>query len=130
MMRWIAIAAGVLLLAGAASTGGAVLWVSDGLRTMERDPAPECITPRDAARLKAGGFSADRQDGWVASALNFQMGTRSPPSLWWHLRGAAINWTYRTFWSDASRKAIFERFVARKRPCNFGPGLPEGTAGR
>ena len=128
-MRWIAGVAIALLLAAAAATCATALWVHDALRALAIAPSPVCLTVHDAARLRAGGFSPSQQDDWIVRELTFITAGHDSPSLQWHLREALIDWTFRSFWSQAERKVNFARLIARARPCVFAPGLPAPPAG-
>ena len=76
-----------------------------------------CLDAGTVARCETGASPLADKDLIVAETANFAMGARPVPTLWWHVREAIIDGAYRTFWSEASRAAVFDQIASRMRPC-------------
>jgi hypothetical protein len=119
-MRGIAVFGGFVALACGATALAAVVWVDRALAAVKESPNSLCVTAKDRDEIAAGAFPLSRQDTFVAKAINFHQGV--PRMLWWHIRGAAIQLTYVTFWSPSRRADEFNRLVSRMRDCSPQPG--------
>ncbi len=122
-MRRIAMFGGFVVLACAVATLAMVVWVDRALAEVKETPNSLCLTAKDRDKIAAGHFPLSRRDTFVAKAINFHQGV--PSMLWWHLRGAAIQLTYVTFWSPSTRADEFDRLVSRTRDC---PPQPPGSS--
>ena len=114
-MRRIAAVVGFIVLVCAVVTLAAVVCVDRALAAVKRTPDPFCLTTKDRDKIIAGNFPLDRQDTFVARAINFDQGV--PRMAWWHVRGAAIHLTYVTFWSPGTRAEEFRGLVSRMKDC-------------
>ena len=86
------------------------------------------MNQKDRAKIAAGKFPADRRDYLVSKSLNFNQGV--PRSMaWWHLRGAAIQLTYVSFWSRGKRDEQFNRLASEMRDCPSPSPVTKGQSG-
>jgi hypothetical protein len=115
-MRLFALIGGLLVLACAVVALGAFVWVDRALAAVQaRGSGVLCLTMTERQKISAGEFPQDQRDVLVAKAINFDQGV--PAKLWWHLRGAAIEAAYVTFWSRSQRDSEFEHLASNTRDC-------------
>jgi len=119
-MRRVAVFGGFVVLASAVAALAAVVWVDRALAAVKESPSTLCLTTEDRDKIASGDFPLGRRDTFVAQAINFHQGV--PRMAWWHLRGAAIQLTYVTFWSPSRRTDEFNRLVSRLKDCPPQPG--------
>jgi hypothetical protein len=93
----------------------AIVLTERALAAAQTGPSPLCLDKDDAVGLAAGTLPMARRDRIVASSANFALGPRI--GLWWHLREATIAATYRAFWTQQKRSAIFTGLLAKMRRC-------------
>ena len=120
-MRRVAMFGVFVLLACVLATLVAIVWVDRALAAVKDSPDILCLTIKDRQKIKSGDFPLDRQDTLVAKAINFDQGV--PRMAPWHLRGAAIHFTYVTFWSPGSRAEEFSQLVSEMKDCPPQPKL-------
>lgn len=108
---------GLVLLLGLLATGGVLFWVSDAVANIK--PSSVCLSERTRASVERGTFPLDQQDIVVTNTIRFRGESRGP-SLWWHLKGAAIHYSYVTFWSTADRQQVFNQLAPQLRTCPAG----------
>ena len=110
-----------VLLACVVATLVAVVWVDRALAAVKDSPDVLCLTSKDRQKIKSGDYPLDGQDTLVAKAINFDKGV--PSIAWWHLRGAAIHFTYVTFWSPSRRAEEFSDLFSEVKDCSQQPKL-------
>ena len=115
-MRRAAWIGGSALLICAAATALDIIWVDHAIAAAQEAPSIVCLTPAMRREAAAGTLPLHEQDRLVGMATNFNSGA-SRPDWSWHLRGAAVLLTYRTFWSRDRRRAIFSRVASQMRDC-------------
>lgn len=116
-MRRTALIGGLLLLAVAAGTLGAVVWVDRALAAVQAGaPGPLCLSVRDRQKITKGTFPREQRDIFVAKAINSDQGEPGKIS-WWHLRGATIQAVYIAFWSRGQRDSEFKTLASKSRDC-------------
>lgn len=114
-MRRITLIAGIIAVVCVAGMSAAVVWVDRALAAVPRSKVL-CMNQRDREKIAAGKFPSDRRDYLVSKSINFDQGV--PRSMaWWHLRGAAIQFTYVSFWSRGKRDELFNRLASGMRDC-------------
>jgi len=114
-MRRVTLIAGIVVVVCAAGMFTVVVWVDRALAAVPHSQVL-CMNQKDRQKIAAGTFPSDRRDYLVSKALNFDQGV--PRSMsWWHLRGAAIQLTYVSFWSRGKRDEQFNRLASGMRDC-------------
>lgn len=108
---------GVLLLLGLLATGLMLFWVSEAVANIM--PSSICLSERTRAYIARGTLPVDQQDSVVTKTVQFRTESRGP-SVWWHLKVAAIYYSYVTFWSEEDRKQIFNKLAPQLRTCPRG----------
>ena len=115
-MRRLAYIVGIVAIIWAAGTLAMIVWVDRALAAAPRSQVL-CMAPRDREKIATGKFPSNRRDYLVSKSLNFDQGV--PHSMaWWHLRGAAIQLTYVSFWSASKRSEMFDRLASQMRDCS------------
>ena len=115
MRRKIGWAAILLLIGVGFAVLAAIVLTNRALAAARQGPAALCLEHDEAEQIAAFTLPTSQRDLIVERSANFALGV--PTSLWWHLRGALIVFTYRTFWSEARRRDNFARIVPNMRPC-------------
>jgi hypothetical protein len=114
-MRRIAFTLGIVAILCLAGVLAAVFWVDRALAAAPRSHLL-CMARTDREKIATGKFPSDRRDYFVSRSINFDQGV--PRTMaWWHLRGAAIQLTYVSFWSAGKRSEIFNRLASQMRNC-------------
>jgi hypothetical protein len=114
-MRRLAFIAGMVAIVCAVGTLAMIVWVDRALAALPRSQVV-CMAPKDRQKIATGKFPSDRRDYLVSTSLNFDQGVPHN-NAWWHLREAAIQLTYVSFWSARKRSEIFDRLTAQMRDC-------------
>ena len=118
-MRRAAWIGGSALLICAAALAFDIIWVDRAIAAAQEEPSTVCLTPALRRQAVAGTLPLHEQDRLVGKATTFNSGA-SRPDWSWHLRGAAILLTYRTFWSKERRRTVFTRMASQMRDCPEG----------
>lgn len=114
-MRRLAIILGIVAIPCLMGMLSAAVWVDRALAAAPRSHVL-CMTQTDREKISTGRFPPNRRDYFVSKSLNFDQGV--PHSMaWWHLRGAAIQLTYVSFWSASKRTEIFNLLASEMRNC-------------
>ena len=106
-----------LLIATAVGALSSVALTRRALAAAMKAPPVLCLDAGTVAQMRTGASPLADKDLIVAETANFAMGARPAPTLWWHVREAIIHEAYRTFWSEASRAAVFDQIASRMRSC-------------
>jgi hypothetical protein len=75
-----------------------------------------CLDAERVAQRQSRATLASK-DMMVAKSASFALGTPEGPSLLWEARGVLIQATYRTFWPQERREAIYDQVVSTMRRC-------------
>jgi hypothetical protein len=118
-MRRVGIAIGVIVLLCCALALSSWVWVSRAVAQVE--PSTICLSQRHRSQIEDRTFPPRQQDIIVTKTMNFNKG-EGASRWWWHLRGAAIHWTYLAFWQRGERAIIFDRLAAQMKTCPAGRG--------
>lgn len=105
----------LLMLTVAVAMIASVTLTSRAIAAAEKAPATLCLDDSDATGYAAGPLDMRRKDRIAETSANFALGART--GLWWNLRGILIGSTYRTFWPEAQRRALFDRLASKMRRC-------------